>query len=751
MTSKIKMNLTPENQARTPAQRHRQGSRGSIGLSATPSQSNSLSPDDGYDYHDTGPAPEDEPTKERENDNLTKARPPSHSDPKGVEGAGRILEEVKTNVYERHLGHRRAKVPDPENPTITFSDGGPIPTQPAPKVQAKPAPKVQGSLWRRFKGPSRTITLETGNEKKIRHVKLHWEKDKQGGEERFLLNAILQNPDARSEPQNHVIWQHSNIDNLRIDLLENIVTQSRSQGLQNSEVGLTRRLLKRVRRRAERAVVGGSFLDPLALRYDILDDSKYSVDKCCIFLGFPYFAVQKAKAKRGFAKGSPEHPTRTLLQSAYRLNDTLEQDKFQSIRMLKQETLKSCIDATEDDKTQISRKVTEELIHVPQLWALTLGLDRLITNSPISDEALQGRSIKVKDSANVRQSQRCSLVRISFMNHGRVEDLTYPIEQCASWFGLLNKHQQIRAILKQEKERADPKDYMLEIQGRIIEDNIWASVQKMAQGEVLKIWMKTPKPSKKANPKISVKNADTDSESGSKTAHESDEASLLDEEPLSDAPAAFDKLVDVPVISSFLAWPILDEFGEPDESPLEDKLNRFLNAIYRSLPVRLAGRADEAPTDNARAGYNTKAGLGARPKLTFDGKTLTDIENSFRSVSSDHVGEDTSVAQKITRAYIKLFYYFLPKDVDEQSAPVQLFWGAVVELEVKDPQEFLQAGRLTLCHRATLSISKRFSKRSLKLTLGRSGSISACSINVLDKQTMGNRSKRDTYRKARYF
>lgn len=740
------MSLTPISQVKSPAQRHRQGSRGSLGLSATPSRSNSLSPDDGYNYHDTGPAPEDEPTKERENDNLTKARQPSHSDPKRA-GAGGILEEVKTNVYERHLGHRRAKVPDPENLPITSSNGGPIPMQPAPKVQA--------SLWRRFKGPSRTITPETGNEKKkIRHVKLHWEKEKQGGEERFLMNAILQNPDARSGSQNHVIWQHSDIDNLRIDTLENIVTESRSQGLQNSEVGLTRRLLKRVRRRAERAFVGGSFLTPVAMRYDILDDSKYSVDKCCIFLGFPYFAVQKAKAKRAFTKGSQEHPTRTLLQSAYRLNDTLEQDKFQSIRMLKQETLKSCIDATEDDKTHISRKVTEELIHVPQLWALTLGLDRLITTGPISDEALQGRSIKVKDVADIRQSQRCSLVRISFMNHGRVEDLTYPIEQCASWFGLLNKHQQIRAILKQEKERADPKDYMLEIQGQIIEDNIWASVQQTAQGEVLKIWMKTPKPSKKANPKISVKNADTDSESGSKTAHESDEGSLPDEEPLSGAPAAFDKLVDVPIISSFFAWPILDEFGEPDESPLEDKLNRFLNAIYRSLPARLAGKASEAPTNNARAEYDTKdtkAGLGARPKLTFNGKTLTEIEDSFRSVSSDHVGKDTSVAQKITRAYIKLFYYFLPKDVDEQSAPVQLFWGAVVELVVKDPQDFLQTGRLTLCHRATLPISKHSSKRLRKSTLGRSGSILACIINAQDRQTLGNRSKRNTCQKARYF
>ena len=665
----------------SPSQNSQQNPRGSLGLIVPPSRSNSLSPDDNYNYHDVGPSPEDVPTKEREDEKIAKAETPSRADRNHVEeGAAQILEEAKTNVFVRHPGRRRARVPDEENLTngIPHSDGQSTPTGPAPKAPA--------SFWRRrVKGPSRTNTLEMRNETKLRHVKLHWEKREYEGREKLLLNAVLRDPNAKSESQNHVVWQHSEIDNMRIDMLEDMITRSRPQGLQNSEAGLTRRLLKRVRKLAERVFVGGSFLTPLALRYDILDDSKYSVDKCCIFLSFPYFAVEKVKPRNLFTKGSHEHPPRTLLQSAYRLNDTVEQEKFQSITMLKNETLRSCIDARSRDTAHLSRNVTEELIYVPQLWALILGLDRMITTGPISDEALQGRSIKVNDVEGNGHVQHCSLVRISFINQGRVEDLTFPIEQCASWFGLLNKHQQIRGVLKQGNNKIEPIDYKLQVQGQIIDHRIWASVQQSAQEEVLEIYMKTPKPAKKDNPKISIKTADTDSESGSKTAHESDEDSLPEEELLPIPPMAFEKLENAPIISSFFEWRILDEFGEPDESPLKDKLNRFLNAIYRSLPVILTERPNETSASNIRERSTIRVQRDARPKLFLVGKTSTEIEDLL---ASGRAGGDASVSRKLFRAYTKLFKYFLPDLVDEQTAPVKLFWGAVYEILVKTPSLF---------------------------------------------------------------
>lgn len=57
-------------------------------------------------------------TKERDDMNLEKSRPASHSDPKYMEGAGAMLEEAKTNFYERRLGYRRAKVPDDDEENL---------------------------------------------------------------------------------------------------------------------------------------------------------------------------------------------------------------------------------------------------------------------------------------------------------------------------------------------------------------------------------------------------------------------------------------------------------------------------------------------------------------------------------------------------------------------------------------------------------------------------------------------------------
>ena len=59
----------------------------------------------------------------------------------------------------------------------------------------------------------------------------------------------------------------------------------------------------------------------------------------------------------------------------------------------------------------------------------------MITTSPISDVALQGSSIKILDDASPPVTPSCAFVQISFLNlRGALEELTYPMEQCASWF-----------------------------------------------------------------------------------------------------------------------------------------------------------------------------------------------------------------------------------------------------------------------------------------------------------------------------
>ena len=172
-----------------------------------------------------------------------------------------------------------------------------------------------------------------------------------------------------------------------VNHFKEIVNKWKSRGLKESEAGLTRRLLKRIQDQHQRPFIGGSFLTPIARRYIVLDDSKYSPDRCCIFLSFPYFAVTKPKAENPFVKGDPKHPVRTLLQSHYRLNKTVERDKDQCIRLLQGKELKSCIDAPDMETDHLNNEETKELIYVPQLWGLIIGLGKVLPPDSVFDES----------------------------------------------------------------------------------------------------------------------------------------------------------------------------------------------------------------------------------------------------------------------------------------------------------------------------------------------------------------------------
>lgn len=154
------------------------------------------------------------------------------------------------------------------------------------------------------------------------------------------------------------------------------MNKCRFQGLSEGEIGLTRRLLKRVRILAERPFVGGSYLAPITSRYDNQDISKYTVNKTCIFFNFPYFALADTRMRKYFPKASQDHPPRTLLQSHCRMNKTDIRDKSQCIKLLESNIIKSSIIASKQEKDKLSKKVTEEVVYVPQLWGVIVGLGK---------------------------------------------------------------------------------------------------------------------------------------------------------------------------------------------------------------------------------------------------------------------------------------------------------------------------------------------------------------------------------------
>lgn len=475
-----------------------------------------------------------------------------------------------------------------------------------------------------------------------------------------------------------VIWQHSNFEDVRLRELETLVAQLRVCGLRESDIGLTRRLLHRVQLVSEREFVGGRFLTPKAFRYDMLDDSRYGVDKCCIFLNFPYFAVQRPQQREQFRKGDERHPVRTLLQSHYRLNETSEKDEKQCIRMLNADTLKSCIKVAQTAEiSHLTNKPNDELVYVPQMWALIIGLDHLVTVGPISDQALHSSAIVLDEEAVPNDSPTKTFVRVSFMNRGMPDEVTYPLDQCTSWFGMLNKHQQIRKALRQDNEKAAPKDYPLRIGHHILDDRSWASVQRSVDGEVLRIWMDTPKP-----PEVTIRKMDGDSGSEERSMNVSDNESLAGAgSTQSMKNSSFTELDRVPVVRAFLAWRVVDDFGETDECPAEIQTRRFLSTIYDSLSATCTDANVDQDSHTSLDRKGPHMGRSARPKLSIQGETRKHVDDLGYDMSFGR--KEPSVEQRLWWESQDFFAYFISKrELHQDLAPIRLFWGALLEMMV---------------------------------------------------------------------
>ena len=483
---------------------------------------------------------------------------------------------------------------------------------------------------------------------------------------------------------NSVIWQHSKFEDVRLRELETLVAQFRTCGLRESDIGLTRRLLNRVQLVAERDFVGGRFLTPKAFRYDMLDDSRYGVDKCCIFLNFPYFAVQGQQQREQFQKGDERHPVRTLLQSHYRLNRTSEKDETQCIRMLNADTLKSCIkDAQPSEISHLTSKPNDVLVYVPQMWALIIGLDHLVTVGPISDQALRSSAIVLDEDAVPVDSPAKKFVRVSFMNNGMPDDVTYPLDQCTSWFGMLNKHQQIRKALTQGNEKAVPKGYPLRIGHHILDDRSWANVQRSVDGEVLRIWMDTPKP-----PRVTIRKMDGSSGTDEHSMNESDHESLAGAGSVQSMQnSSFKKLEKIPVVRAFLAWRVVDDFGETDDCPAEIQTRRYLNTIYDSLPATCT-HANLDQDSHTSLEWNTPhLRRSGRPKLRIKGKTRRNVDDLGYDRSDGQ--EEPSVEQRLWWESRDFFKYFISEaNFHQDFAPILLFWGALHEMMVSTATKF---------------------------------------------------------------
>ena len=110
----------------------------------------------------------------------------------------------------------------------------------------------------------------------------------------------------------------------------------------------------------------------------------------------------------------------------------------------------------------------------------------------------------------------------------------------------------------------------------------------------------------------------------------------------------------VPMVTSFFAWDVLDEFGETDQVSIQDRVDRFLKAIWNRV--------------------------GAESITKIEGKTLNQVQEYLETIN------EHSLALALVQNFRLLFLLYIPVGQHSASRPIDMYWGAVYEVvQVRPP------------------------------------------------------------------
>ena len=195
---------------------------------------------------------------------------------------------------------------------------------------------------------------------------------------------------------------------------------------------------------------------------------------------------------------------------------------------------------------------------------------------------------------------------------------------------MLNKQQQILELLGTGKEKARPSEYRFWFKDKEqITIGNWASLLRNSQSdEIVDIWMK------KEVPKIHVQRPEEDN-IRMPTRQLTFDGTGLDD---------LDKNKSIPIISPFLAWDILDEFGEADQISKSTRVSRFLEAIYKHVT--------------------------AEADLQVVGVSQEDVRDYVSGQNNDFVSV-------LWKDFQLIFRYYVPEELDIAQGPIKMYWGAV--------------------------------------------------------------------------
>ena len=143
----------------------------------------------------------------------------------------------------------------------------------------------------------------------------------------------------------------------------------------------------------------------------------------------------------------------------------------------------------------------------------------------------------------------------------------------------------------------------------------------------------------------------------------------------------FDRIEKVPIVSPFLEWQVIDESGDKDACPPLERVNRFINLIYRNLPAGVGHTTDGFA--NAKTSIplpTTPHVAAAKKKPSLAAKTSNDAIQALIQVTANKSKEHQEVARQVNALFSKVRDAFLPDKYMPQSDPMKLFWGALTEI-----------------------------------------------------------------------
>ena len=274
-------------------------------------------------------------------------------------------------------------------------------------------------------------------------------------------------------------WKHIQNDGMTLGQFYQEVM--RTPGLGDDDLALVGRLLNKVRNTSEKKFVHGRYLKPITLVYEGEDtDSSASypseerrVPKIATFVSLPVFTISCPK-RHDSTKDFEGHPVRALLQSRYRLESTKRRDKEQVITKT----------------TSIREQLAHEshVVHVPQIWALMINNNTIITCAALDASVLRGETIKLMSYTAAQLDEATWSIHFT---DARGKDFYLPLRFCKTWFDLVRQitdhclHDEYSFIRDQLLKGGSVYQLVVVSDGSVVDADKWSKLVEETKTEVI--------------------------------------------------------------------------------------------------------------------------------------------------------------------------------------------------------------------------------------------------------------------------